>query len=84
MGWRWPAWSRSPTALPNAALRRSCSRPKAKEAGCRITVGEDKAYDTADHVARLRAINENASRWLEVNAETRRIRKQGSVEGIPA
>src|SRR5580658_7588917 len=28
MGWRWPAWSRSPTALPSAALRRSCSRPK--------------------------------------------------------
>src|SRR5213078_1316289 len=28
MGWRWRAWSRSPTALPSAALRRSCSRPK--------------------------------------------------------
>ena len=28
MGWRWPAWSRLPTALPSAALRRSCSRPK--------------------------------------------------------
>src|ERR1700730_3436133 len=32
-------------------------KAKAKEAGCRITVGEDKAYDTADHVAHLRAIN---------------------------
>jgi transposase len=30
---------------------------KSKEAGRRITVGEDKAYDTADHVANLRAIN---------------------------
>ena len=30
---------------------------KAKEAGRRITVGEDKAYDTADHVTNLRAIN---------------------------
>src|SRR5438270_8895896 len=30
---------------------------KAKEAGRHITAGEDKAYDTADHVARLRAIN---------------------------
>ncbi len=30
---------------------------KAKKAGRRITVGEDKAYDTADHVAKLRAIN---------------------------
>ena len=32
-------------------------KAKAKEAGRRITVGEDKAYDTADHVANLRAIN---------------------------
>ena len=30
MGWRWRAWSRSPTALPSAALRRSCSRPRAR------------------------------------------------------
>ena len=30
---------------------------KSKEAGGRITVGEDKAYDTADHVANLRALN---------------------------
>ena len=30
---------------------------KAKEAGRRITAGEDKAYDTADHVANLRAVN---------------------------
>ena len=29
----------------------------AKEAGQRITVGEDKAYDTSDHVAALRAAN---------------------------
>lgn len=32
-------------------------RTKAKEAGRRITVGEDKAYDTAEHVANLRATN---------------------------
>ena len=32
-------------------------KAKAKEAGGRITLGEDKAYDTADHVAHLRAIN---------------------------
>jgi transposase len=31
-------------------------KAKAKQAGRRITVGEDKAYDTADHVAKLRAI----------------------------
>jgi len=32
-------------------------KAKAKESGGRITVGEDKAYDTADHVAKLRALN---------------------------
>jgi transposase len=32
-------------------------KARAKEAGRRITAGEDKAYDTADHVAQLRAIN---------------------------
>jgi hypothetical protein len=32
-------------------------KAKAKQAGKRITVGEDKAYDTADQVARLRAVN---------------------------
>jgi hypothetical protein len=32
-------------------------KAKAKQAARRITVGEDKAYDTADHVAHLRAIN---------------------------
>src|ERR1700676_918116 len=47
--------------LANGTAERRASqimlKAKAKEAGCRITVGEDKAYDTADHVARLRAIN---------------------------
>src|SRR5438874_9415880 len=32
-------------------------KAKAKQAGRRITAGEDKAYDTAEHVAKLRAIN---------------------------
>ena len=32
-------------------------KAKAREAGRRITAGEDKAYDTADHVANLRALN---------------------------
>ncbi|MGC2202439.1 MAG: IS5 family transposase [Stellaceae bacterium] len=32
-------------------------KAKAKEAGRRITAGEDKAYDTADHVANLRTLN---------------------------
>jgi hypothetical protein len=30
---------------------------KTKEASRRITAGEDKAYDTAEHVANLRALN---------------------------
>jgi hypothetical protein len=32
-------------------------KAKLKQAGGRITVGEDKAYDTADHVAKLREMN---------------------------
>jgi DDE family transposase len=32
-------------------------KAKSKAAGHRITAGEDKAYDTADHVGNLRAIN---------------------------
>jgi hypothetical protein len=35
-------------------------KAKSKEAGRRITAGEDKAYDTADHVATLRAANVTA------------------------
>jgi transposase len=47
--------------LANGTAERRASETmlqvKAKEAGRRITVGEDKAYDTADHVTNLRAIN---------------------------
>jgi hypothetical protein len=32
-------------------------KARRKAARCRITVGEDKTYDTADHVANLRAID---------------------------
>jgi transposase len=32
-------------------------KAKSKAVGRRITAGEDKAYDTADHVANLRAVN---------------------------
>jgi transposase len=42
------------TAERRAAERMLAARRKA--AGPRITVGEDKAYDTADHVASLRAL----------------------------
>ena len=48
------------TLANGTAERRAAERmlkTKAKEAGHRITAGADKAYDTADHVANLRAIN---------------------------
>jgi hypothetical protein len=48
------------TLANGTAERRAAEKmlkAKAKQAGRRITVGEDKAYDTADHVANLRAIN---------------------------
>jgi len=48
------------TLASGTAERRASERMlkiKAREAGHRVTAGEDKAYDTADHVANLRAIN---------------------------
>ena len=54
MGWRWPAWSRC-TAERRAS--ETMLKAKVNKLGRRITVGEDKAYDTADHVTNLRAIN---------------------------
>jgi hypothetical protein len=48
------------TLASGTAERRASEKmlkTKAREAGNRITAGEDKAYDTADHVANLRAIN---------------------------
>jgi len=48
------------TLANGTAERRAAERmlkTKAREAGHRITAGADKAYDTADHVANLRAIN---------------------------
>ena len=48
------------TQANGTAERRACEamlKTKSKEVGHRITAGEDKAYDTADHVANLRAID---------------------------
>ena len=50
-----PAWSPRPRARWNAP-QKQCSRPSRGKGG-RVTVGEDKAYDTADHVAELRVAN---------------------------
>jgi transposase len=50
----------SVTLADGTAERRASEamlKTKSKEADHRITVGEDKAYDTADHVANLRALN---------------------------
>jgi transposase len=44
-------------ATGTAERRASETMLKAKATGRRITGGEDKAYDTADHVAHLRALN---------------------------
>jgi transposase len=47
------------TVANGTAERRAAEsmlKRKAKQAGKRITVGEDKAYDSSDHVAKLRAI----------------------------
>jgi hypothetical protein len=50
--------------LANGTAERRASevmlKARSKEAGHRITVGEDKAYDTADHVAKLRAMDVTA------------------------
>jgi hypothetical protein len=48
------------TLATGTAERRASEKmleAKSKQAGRRITAGEDKAYDTADHVANLRAID---------------------------
>ena len=43
MGWRWRAGDARQRHCRAPRIRRSWSRPRAKEAGVRITVGEDKA-----------------------------------------
>jgi hypothetical protein len=45
------------SGLPAAAVPVGNLIRPATEAESRITAGEDKTYDTADHVANLRAIN---------------------------
>ena len=64
--------------LANGTAERRASqimlKAKAREAGCRITVGEDKAYDTADHVAHLRAISAFPNCWR---------RRSASADNIP-
>ena len=54
-------------------------KAKVKERGHRITVGEDKAYDTTDHVARLRALNVTPH-VAQYNSDNRKGR-QSAIDG---
>ena len=56
-------------------------KAKAKEAGHRITVGEDKAYDTADHVAHLRAINVTPHVTQNNSVTATGKRRQSAIDG---
>src|SRR5437764_12517401 len=50
----------APSQAGGTAERRASEamlKKQAKRSGRRITVGEDKAYDTSDHVAALREMN---------------------------
>ena len=56
-------------------------KAKAKEAGRRITVGEDKAYDTADHVANLRALNVTPHMTQNDSITATGKRRQSAIDG---
>ena len=71
--------------LANGTAERRASemmlKAKAKEAGHRITVGEDKAYDSADHVANLRAINVTPHVAQNDSITTTGKRRQSAIDG---
>ena len=56
-------------------------KAKAKKRGRRITVGEDKAYDTADHVANLRAINVTPHVAQNDSITSTGKRRQSAIDG---
>src|SRR6266511_2210574 len=56
-------------------------KAKDKEAGRRITVGEDKAYDTANHVANLRAINVTPHVTQNDSITSTGERRQSAIDG---
>jgi hypothetical protein len=56
-------------------------KAKANKAGRRITVGEDKAYDTADHVANLRALNVTAHVAQNDSITATGKRRQSAIDG---
>src|SRR6202030_2018897 len=65
--------------LANGTAERRASqimlKAKAKEAGCRITVGEDKAYDTADAINVTPHVTQNDS----ITATGKR--RQSAIDG---
>jgi hypothetical protein len=74
----------------NGSAERCASEAMLKDKarrGRRITIGEDKAYDTADHIAALRAMNvtphvaQNDS--LTKTCERRRMRSTGVPPAMP-
>ena len=71
--------------LANGIAERRASemmlKAKAKEAGRRITVGEDKAYDAADHVANLRAINVTPHVTQNDSITATGKRRQSAIDG---
>jgi hypothetical protein len=56
-------------------------KAKAKKAGRRITVGEDKAYNTADHVANLRALNVTPHVVQNDSITATGKRRQSAIDG---
>jgi transposase len=56
-------------------------KAKAKQAGRRITVGEDKAYDTADHVTNLRALNITPHVTQNDSITSTGKRRQSAIDG---
>ena len=58
-------------------------KAKAKAVSGRITVGEDKAYDTADHVAKLRAMNVTPH-VAQYNSGSPRVARAPSTLAPPA
>src|SRR5712672_3753194 len=56
-------------------------KAKVKKLGRRITVGEDKAYDTADHVTNLRAINVTPHVAQNDSITSTGKRRQSAIDG---
>src|SRR5271169_1212682 len=81
MGWRWPGTVTFATGTAERRASEIMLKAKAKKAGRRITVGEDKAYDTADHVANLRALNVTPHVVQNDSITATGKRRQSAIDG---